>query len=94
MLENPDLLEKLVKETGAHSTDLQSPESVEHLCGKCKEYAEKWKEPAAESWEEQTHKIPYYQNYKSVNRLETDGTAKADSTAAGDHTGDEKADEE
>ncbi len=94
MLENPDLLEKLVKETGAHSTDLQSPESVEHLCGKCKEYAEKWKEPAAESWEEQTHKIPYYQNYKAVNRLETDGTAKADSTAAGDHTGDEKADEE
>lgn len=26
-------------ETGAHSTDLQSPESVEHLCGKCAEYA-------------------------------------------------------
>lgn len=28
-------------ETGAHSTDLQSPESVEHLCGKCAEYAKK-----------------------------------------------------
>ena len=29
-------------ETGAHSTDLQSPESVEHLCGKCAEYAKNW----------------------------------------------------
>ena len=28
-------------ETGAHSTDLQSPDSVEHLCGKCAEYAKK-----------------------------------------------------
>ena len=36
MLENPELLEKMVHETGAHSTDLQSPESVEHLCEKCK----------------------------------------------------------
>ena len=34
MLENPELLRKMVHETGAHSTDLQSPESVEHLCEK------------------------------------------------------------
>ncbi len=37
MLENPELLQKMVHETGAHSTDLQSPESVEHLCEKCKD---------------------------------------------------------
>jgi len=29
MLENPELLRKMVHETGAHSTDLQSPESVD-----------------------------------------------------------------
>lgn len=42
MLENPCLLRKMVTETGAHSTDLQSPESVEHLCAKCDQYAEHW----------------------------------------------------
>ena len=42
MLENPELLQKMVHETGAHSTDLQSPESVEHLCEKCKSYAANW----------------------------------------------------
>ena len=40
MLENPEILQRLVKETGAKSTDLQSPESAEHLCNKCKEYAQ------------------------------------------------------
>ena len=30
MLENPEILQRIVKETGAKSTDLQSPESVEH----------------------------------------------------------------
>lgn len=39
MLENPEILQRMVHETKAHSTDLQSPESVEHLCGKCAEYA-------------------------------------------------------
>ena len=31
MLENPEILQKMVKETGAKSTDLQSPETAEHL---------------------------------------------------------------
>mgnify|MGYP000063827699 CR=1 FL=1 len=35
MLENPEKLQEMVRETGAKSTDLQSPESAEHLCGKC-----------------------------------------------------------
>ena len=41
MLENPEILQRIVKETGAKSTDLQSPETVEHLCAKCHEYADK-----------------------------------------------------
>lgn len=50
MLENPKILQRLVRESGAHSTDLQSPESAEHLCGKCKEYAANWAETAEELW--------------------------------------------
>ena len=41
----------MIHETGAKSTDLQSPESVEHLCGKCEQYASIWKEKADELWE-------------------------------------------
>ena len=39
MLENPEILQRMVKETGAKSTDLESPESAEHLCSKCVPYA-------------------------------------------------------
>ena len=47
MLENPEKLQEMVKKTGAKSTDLQSPETVENLCGKCAEYAKRW-QPVAE----------------------------------------------
>lgn len=50
MLENPECLQEIVKKTGAKSTDLMSPESVEHLCGKCVEYSENWKKAADELW--------------------------------------------
>jgi hypothetical protein len=52
MLENPEILQRLVKETGAQSTDLEAPESVEHLCGKCDLYAEKWAPVGEEVWKE------------------------------------------
>ena len=64
MLENPEILEKMVRETGAKSTDLQSPESAEHLCGKCEEYAKKWKPCAEKLWEETEVKPKAYSNYK------------------------------
>lgn len=51
MLENPEKLRKMVAKAKAHSTDLQSPESVEHLCSKCDKYAEYWKPAAEELWE-------------------------------------------
>lgn len=50
MLENPEILQRIVRKTGVHSTDLQSPETVEHLCGKCKPYAASWKPCADEEW--------------------------------------------
>ena len=52
MLENPERLREMVKKTGAKSTDLQSPEMVDHLCDKCRPYAESWKPAAEELWEE------------------------------------------
>ena len=52
MLENPECLERIIAETGAESTDLESPETAEHLCGKCKAYAEKWEPYAAQIWDE------------------------------------------
>lgn len=50
MLENPEFLPKMVKESGAHSTDLEAPETAEHLCAKTKEYAKAWSKPSQELW--------------------------------------------
>lgn len=52
MLENPQKLRRMVSETDAHSTDLQSPETVEHLCAKCDQYAQEWKPTADRLWKE------------------------------------------
>ena len=57
MLENPELLPKMVAQSGAHSTDLEAPESAEYLCEKCKSYAECWK-PTAETLWSTTHPAP------------------------------------
>lgn len=69
MLENPEFLEKMAKETGAKSTDLQSPESAEHLCSKCHEYAAKWQPAADELWEKSGHGCTEKcKNYCSCNK--------------------------
>ncbi|MEE0741130.1 MAG: radical SAM protein [Emergencia sp.] len=52
MLENPDKLYKMVVETEAHSTDLESPEDVAHLCDKCRQYAKNWKPAADKLWQD------------------------------------------
>ncbi len=54
MLENPEILQQIIKETGAKSTDLEAPESAEHLCAKCVDYAKNWAPVADEIWA-QTH---------------------------------------
>lgn len=54
MLENPERLRKLVKDTGAVNTDYQDPESVDHLCDKTVPYAQDWKPVAEQLWSE-TH---------------------------------------
>lgn len=66
MLENPEILERIVKETGAKSTDLQSPETVEHLCEKCHSYAEEWAPCAEKLWQETPKRKHGYENYKTA----------------------------
>ena len=68
MLENPELLQKMVRDTGAKSTDLTSPESAEHLCGKCEQYAAVWKDKADEIWGCNAHYKQYYENYAKKNK--------------------------
>lgn len=50
MLENPEALARMVRESGAASTDMQSPESADHLCNKCRAYAEAWAPVADALW--------------------------------------------
>ncbi len=57
MLENPAVLGRMVKESGAVSTDLLSPETTEHLCGKCVPYATSWQPCAQRLWEERNQQI-------------------------------------
>ena len=50
MLENPEKLREMVAKAGAHSTDPQSPESAEHLCAKCDQYAKNWAPASEKLW--------------------------------------------
>ena len=51
MLENPEKLREMVEKSGAKSTDMQSPETADHLCAKCDSYAACCKPKADELWE-------------------------------------------
>ena len=64
MLENPEILQRMVHETGAKSTDMQQPETVEHLCGKCEHYAEEWKGTADRLWAAHPYRQRGYTNFK------------------------------
>ena len=52
MLENPACLREMVTRSGAKSTDLQSTETVDQLCGKCQTYAQEWAGTAEQLWRE------------------------------------------
>ena len=63
MLENPSLLREMVKRTGAHDTNMESPETADHLCDKCEDYAKEWAPIAEEYWKDHQHPHPKYENY-------------------------------
>jgi len=56
MLENPEILPRMVKETGAHSSNLEGEETAEMLSDRCKEYARNWAPTAEKLWAED-HKM-------------------------------------
>lgn len=64
MLENPDYLRNIIKETGATSTDLLYHEDVEDLCAKCDEFALEWQPIADEIWNSTKHPITHTQYYR------------------------------
>ena len=57
MLENPDKLGEMVKESKAVNTDYQSPEPPEHLKEKAAPYAENWTPTAEKLWNKEKEKI-------------------------------------
>ena len=65
MLENPQMLQEMVIRSGAHSTDLTSPETVEHQCEKCYQYARDWAPRAERIWNEKPHPEKKYENFKN-----------------------------
>ena len=52
MLENPECLRAMVRQTGAKSTDYESPEDVDTLCDRTTPYARNWQPAADELWKE------------------------------------------
>lgn len=50
LLDNPEKLAAMVRASGAASTDLQHPEDVDELCGRCVHAAASWKEKADQLW--------------------------------------------
>jgi len=50
LLDNPDELVAMVRESGARSTEMMAPEDVEVLCSKTRPAAEKWAVKADELW--------------------------------------------
>ena len=68
MLANPDLLRYMVKKSGAHGTNEESEETVDHLCAKCDNYAAEWAPVADEIWASEKHSVPPYENYTKEKR--------------------------
>ncbi len=66
MLENPEILRKIIKETGAKSTDFVSQESAEALCSKCDDFAAAWAPVAEEIWNTTTHPKTFTQYYRDM----------------------------
>jgi len=52
LLDNPEKLAAMVKESGAKSTDMLAPEDVDELCAKTENAARAWAEVADKLWEE------------------------------------------
>ncbi len=66
MLENPEYLRRMVKQTGAKSTDLCGPETAEQVCARCDCFAKEWAPVAEELWNSTKHPNPKTQFYRDT----------------------------
>lgn len=66
MLENPEALRKMVKESGAHSSDLLHAEPVDELCDKCVDFATAWAPEAERIWNSRKHRDTHTQYYRDT----------------------------
>lgn len=66
MLENPDRLREIIKQTGAKSSDFLSYEDVETLCSKCDAFARAWEPVAEELWNSTQHPKTHTQYYRDT----------------------------
>lgn len=66
MLENPEYLRKMVKESGAHSSDLIHEETADELCDKCMEFATAWAPEAERIWNSTKHRETHTQYYRDT----------------------------
>lgn len=64
MLENPEKLRAIIKETGAKSTDLIVSEDVDTLCSRCDDFSKAWKPVAEEIWNSTSHPKTHTQYYR------------------------------
>lgn len=76
MLENPEILRRIIAETGAESTDLVAAEDVETLCSKCDRFAAEWAPKAQKLWESRTHPTPKTQYFRDTPEGKTENSEK------------------
>ncbi len=72
MLENPDCIERIVEESGAHCTDLQSQETAHELAEKCRPAAHEWAKKAEELWTDENDPRASYRNSGCTGLAESD----------------------
>lgn len=66
MLENPEYLREMVKQSGAHSSDLLYTEDVDTLCDKCVDFAAAWAPEAERIWTSTPHRDTHTQYYRDT----------------------------
>ncbi|MDR1570936.1 MAG: radical SAM protein [Clostridiales Family XIII bacterium] len=75
LLDNPDTMYKMVKESGARSTDMEAPEAIDDLCVKTKDASEKWAEKSDPIWAE------HQESKKRKKGYETEALSSEDAIA-------------
>lgn len=72
MLENPECIERLVEESGAHSTYLTEDESVYELTAKTRPMAERWRPVAERIWTDESDRRASERHRSDLGQADSD----------------------